>query len=112
MELQTPTHAGSYAKPGERIRIGFLACDPRPSRFTRNLRGILDHARRAGVRAVYLTMTDDYGARVHMSFGDGAFTRFEFASWDVAQRWFRARRSWALIPFSVTATRESYCGPC
>lgn len=92
-----------FAKPGERIRIfrqGVVIGD------SRNLRGVLDFARRHSVRSWSADMTDDYGARVTLDFCSGATARFEFASWDVAQRWVRARRSWDLKGLRISPTYE------
>lgn len=73
---------------------------------SRNLRGVMDYARRNSVRRWRMTMTENYGADIVMEFFNGATAEFQFAGYDVAQRWIRARRSWALEGVSIRATAE------
>lgn len=66
---------------------------------SRNLRGLLDYARRAGppVR-VTLRQTHPMGAgqpfTMRVTFPDGAEGVARWADWRVAGDWMRARRSW------------------
>lgn len=78
----------------------------KPVSTSRNLRGVMTYARKHGVRLWIASMTDDYGALVSITFGNGADCHTRFASWDVAQRWVRARRSWALTASNVRPTCE------
>lgn len=75
---------------------------------SRNLRGVLTYARKHNVKMVLSSMTDHYGALVTIHFGDDAKCITNFASWDVAQRWFRARRSWGLTVTQSRPTFESF----
>lgn len=98
------------SKPGEPILITKAG---RTVSKSRNLRGVMNYARKSYVREWRASMTDDYGARIWVTFEDGAESRFEFASWDVAQRWIRARRSWGLQAIATWPTHETFgllCG--
>lgn len=75
---------------------------------SRNLRGLMDYARRNTIQRVTLEMTEDYGALFHVRFVNGATLNTEFAGWDVAQRWVRARRSWSLKAAVIKATFEAW----
>ena len=68
------------------------------SRSSRNLHGILDHARRAnGVDVVTINATPTGGgAVVDFEFHDGAYAKVNFASFEVANLFVKARRSWGL----------------
>jgi len=68
---------------------------------SKNLRGILDYARKEPVVKVYVKPNKawepcalDCGAFVTFVFYDGAKSRVEFASASVAHDWILARRSW------------------
>jgi hypothetical protein len=65
---------------------------------SRNLRGILDHARRVGIeRASVLPKghtEDDEGCLI-VNFADGSMCITIFVSYTVLCNWLRARRSWA-----------------
>jgi hypothetical protein len=66
---------------------------------SRNLRGLLDHARRAGppVRVTLRQthpMTDSQPFTMRVLYPDGAEGVARWASWRVAGDWMRARRSW------------------
>lgn len=65
-----------------------------------NLRGVLDHARRAGVHSCSIYGDSDGGAILSVWFGDRTRVRLSFADYTVAVRWVQARRSWDLIQTS------------
>jgi len=66
-------------------------------RRSRNLRGILDHARVQGVEYVRVDRDlRDGGAIVKVGFWDRATARTKFASYQVAVEFVKARRSWNL----------------
>lgn len=62
---------------------------------SRNLRGILDHARRTWVEEAEATPGEEGKGILHVTFGDGSTCRTEFASYQVLCWWLRSRRSWA-----------------
>lgn len=62
---------------------------------SRNLRGVLDHARRAGLRSVHAYPSARGQGLLGVTFADGAQCRVRFASYAVLCDWLRARRSWA-----------------
>lgn len=62
---------------------------------SRNLRGILDHARRTWVEEAVATPAEEGKGILSVTFGDGATCRTEFASYQVLCWWLRSRRSWA-----------------
>lgn len=70
---------------------------------SRNLRGVLDYARKSYMREVACYMKNGGSALVCFTYDDGAVCRTDFASYIVALRFARTRRSWALT--------EIYCGP-
>lgn len=63
-------------------------------RTSRNLRGILDHARRVPVDYAVATRDSDGGAILSIIFTNGDYTRTSFASYTVARNWINSRRSW------------------
>jgi len=79
-------------------------------RRSRNLRGLLDHARTVAPEAIILTDTDgqfltsaEAGQEVRrycvdVRFANGDYGRTFFADWRIAADWFRARRSWGTLP--------------
>ena len=62
-------------------------------RRSRNLRGILDYARKQPVTSVSITRTHD-GATVYVNFYDNAVCLCTFGCFTVARDWFTNRRSW------------------
>jgi hypothetical protein len=85
------------ANPGEPIEI----VNPDTGevvRKSKNLRGILDHARRVGVKDAQAfydhgTVTKG-GGLLRVEFGDGNMVYAAFADYAVLNRWLKARRSW------------------
>ena len=75
---------------------------------SRNMRGVMRYAAKCGVSVWSMSMSDSYGAAISIVFGDGASASFDFRSWDVAQRWIRARRSWNLEGASIRPTFEGW----
>lgn len=65
---------------------------------SKNLRGLLDYARKHRVAYVSVHGTHDGGAAYYVRYNNGAEARGEFADLSVAVRWFRtrAKRSWDL----------------
>lgn len=78
------THVEIYNVRHERIRT------------SRNLRGILDHARRVPVERVSAMCDSDGGAILHIEFNNGDYSRVSFASYIVARKWVHSRHSWQL----------------
>lgn len=64
-------------------------------RRSRNLRGILDHARRTWIEEASASPAQEGKGILSVSFGDGSTCRTEFASYEVLCWWLRSRRSWA-----------------
>ena len=73
---------------------------------SKNLRGVLTYARKHGVTSLGFCMTSDYGADIAFSFGNGARCQVHFQSFNVCQRWVRARKSWGLKLADGKATNE------
>lgn len=65
-------------------------------RTSRNLRAILDHARRVPVDYAAAMRDSDGGALLHIDFANGDYTRVSFASYTIARNWINSRRSWQL----------------
>ncbi len=65
------------------------------SHRSRNLRGVLDHARRAGLWSAHAYPSACGQGLLGVTFADGAQCQVEFASYVVLCDWLRARRSWA-----------------
>lgn len=64
---------------------------------SRNLRGILDYARKSPVRKATVSCYNrERTGNVYILFEDGSECRTEFAGYIVAVEWIRARRSWQL----------------
>lgn len=78
------THVEIYNVRHERIRT------------SRNLRAILDHARRVPVERVSAMCDSDGGAILHIEFNNGDYSRVSFASYIIARKWVRSRQSWQL----------------
>lgn len=71
-------------------------------RQSRNLRGLLDHARREIPVTIECGLRDvdsNYPIRVTFDNGDYAWTRF--ADWRVAADWFAARRRWGRLEIGM-----------
>lgn len=62
---------------------------------SRNLRGVLDHARRSWVAEAVAEPLPRGKGLLRVTFGDGGTCVTEFASFAVLCTWLRARRSWA-----------------
>jgi hypothetical protein len=77
-------------------------------RTSRNLRGLLDHARRELPVTVDLRETERgyFDLRVGFLNGDYAWSRW--ASWRVAADWLRARRSWGLPSIGYYNEHEEF----
>jgi sugar phosphate isomerase/epimerase len=78
--------------------------DNRVIHTSKNLRGIMDHARRVGVDEVvciqgpqYAENTGDY----RVQFSDGSHCWGQFASYQVMLEWFKARRWGAKIIIEI-----------
>jgi hypothetical protein len=68
---------------------------------SRNLRGLLDYARKSFVRHVTAYKTQGGGAWLAVYFDDGSWCPAEFADYSVCCRWLMARRSWDLSTLAV-----------
>ena len=66
----------------------------KPIRHSRNLRGITDHVRRAGLILAVAYPVEHGRGDLLVFFGDGATCHADFASYAVLCDWLRARRSW------------------
>jgi hypothetical protein len=77
-------------------------------RTSRNLRGILDHARRVPVRQVSVADHIDGGALISVYYDNGDSCTTEFASRSVCEGWVKARRSWGLVARDVTGGVTRY----
>ena len=62
---------------------------------SRNLRGILDHARKVGIQSATGELLAHGRGRLLVRFGDGSAAEAQFASFTVLERWLHSRRSWA-----------------
>lgn len=60
---------------------------------SRNLRGLLDYARKHFIHRVAICNRNSHGA-LYVEFENGATCRTEFADYSVLVRWILARRSW------------------
>jgi hypothetical protein len=64
---------------------------------SRNLRGLITHARRAGVHSAAVWRTQS-GATVYVEYSDGAYCRTDFADFTIARDFFRKRwQKWGLF---------------
>ncbi len=63
-------------------------------RHSRNLRGILDYARRQPVRLVRMYLSAACVATVDIIYDDESYCTTTFADWRVLRGWVAARRSW------------------
>lgn len=69
---------------------------------SRNLRGVLDHARRTPVTSVDIGPNDSRGyCVVTFTHRNGDSSEAQFASRDVAYHWVLMRRSWGLKPSNI-----------
>lgn len=75
---------------------------------SKNLRGILDHARRTGVRCAFVQQDADGGAVLDVCFSDDSHCRTSFADFSVCREWVKGRRSWRLTEKKNTETHYSY----
>lgn len=76
--------------------IEIVAPDGAVMHRSKNLRGVLDHARRSWVEeAVAHPSPSGAGGVLQVTYGDGRTCRTEFASYQVLCGWLRARRSLA-----------------
>ena len=62
---------------------------------SKNLRGILDHARRTWVQQAVAAPAPDGKGILHVTFGDGSTCQTAFADFTVLCWWLGSRRSWA-----------------
>ena len=70
----------------------------------KNLRVILDHARKTPVDVVRIdSLETPAGYPVSFYFDNRDFVTVPFADWRVALTWLRARRSWGITRLSVPA---------
>lgn len=70
------------------------ALDHRAVRHSRNLRGLLDHARRTPPFNAVCHRDSDGGATLYVGYANGDWSRVSFASYRVAVSWVNSRRSW------------------
>ena len=63
---------------------------------SRNLRGILDHARRTPVIGATVMRKGHGEATLFVRYADGSVGVSEFASYAVCKHWISCRRSWGL----------------
>ena len=64
-------------------------------RRSRNLRGILDHGRAAGIQSATGELLPHGRGRLRVRFGDGSTAEAQFASFTVLEHWLHSRRSWS-----------------
>ena len=67
--------------------------------YSKDLRGIIDYARKHGVAKVIIVerkFASEFGGTLYILFGDGATVKTGFRSYDVLEGWIAARRSWGL----------------
>jgi len=64
-------------------------------RRSRNLRGILDHARRTWIEEASAAPAQEGKGILSVTFGDRSTCTTEFASYEVLCWWLRSRRSWS-----------------
>jgi hypothetical protein len=62
---------------------------------SRNLRGIVDHARRVGLASACADPSTDGRGRLCVTFADATSSRVEFASYTALCNWLHARRAWS-----------------
>lgn len=88
-------------------------------KYSKDLRGILDYARKHGVAKVIIVerkFASEFGGTLYILFGNGATVKTGFKSYGVLESWIAARRSWGL----KDAGRQSlphcnmkhFLGPC
>ena len=75
-----------------------ITIDARVVARSKNLRGILDYARKSQVWVSHWIMKKESDSRalVCVTYSDNAKSVFHFESFTVAQGWIRARRVWGL----------------
>lgn len=66
--------------------------------YSKNLRGILDYARKHGISKVLImeNLAAERVGTLNIIFGDGATVTTNFNSYKVLESWVAARRSWNL----------------
>lgn len=85
---------------------------------SKNLRGILDYARKHGVAKVLImeNLASEFGGTLNIIFGDGATVTTNFNSYKVLESWIAARRSWNLKETLSKSTTHfnlrCFDGPC
>ena len=75
--------------------IEIVASDGTVMHRSKNLRGVLDHARRSWVEEAVAYPAPEGRGLLKVTYGDGCRCRTEFGSFQVLCDWLRARRSWA-----------------
>lgn len=75
---------------------------------TRNLRGVIDYARRHGVKRASAYAKGEGRGFIAFHFADGAESRVDFESYVVAWRWIESRRSWGLSLAGHSETLRDY----
>ena len=82
------------------------AADSRTVSSTRNLRGLLDYARKSPVVRVAVRETLGGGGELTVTYENGASGHSHFASYIVACHWVLARRSWGMTGEEVASGHE------
>jgi len=75
--------------------IEIVNADGKVIHRSRNLRGILDHARRTWIEEAVARPAPEGRGFLRVTFGDGSTCQTEFADFTVLCWWLRSRRSWA-----------------
>jgi hypothetical protein len=84
-EVQTPA---TYGEPLSIYKEG------QPVGRSRNLRGLIDYARRSSVSRVSIRPLAKGEGLLRVVYADGAYSYARFASFTVLKDWTRSRRSW------------------
>ena len=75
--------------------IEIVAPDGAVMHRSKNLRGVLDHARRSWIEEAVAYPAPEGRGVLQVTYGDGCTCHTEFASYEVLCGWLRARCSWA-----------------
>lgn len=81
---------------------GYFIPFKRKSRIIRNLRPIMDYARKSFVDKVSITGWKDGSALLHVEFFDKSKAALRFASFGVCKNFVKTRRTWCLKPENLT----------
>lgn len=68
---------------------------------SKNLRGILSHARKERPINIVLHKCENGSGLLRVRFADYAHTRAKFASFEVMQEWLMDRKSWKGYDFTI-----------